>query len=604
MRDFLKQILATIIGLALFSAMSVGGLAALLFAVAFFPRDTAPEVENSSMLTLNLSQPISDGQSDEGNVLSEALSGNRSPQTLPLRTVLTTIERAAQDDRIAGIYLSGDVTSAGLGSGYATLREVRQALQKFRDAGKPIVAYDDTGWSERGYYLASVANTILLNPSGQLGINGFNFETTLYGGALQKYGIGVQPLRAGKFKSAVEPFVRSAISPENRVETQKLLADLWSEFLTTTAKSRKVTPQQLQKIADQQGILLPEQAQTAKLVDRLAYDDEVTAELHKITGEKDQDSFRQIDIEEYAEATVGDEKQQGDRIAVVYAEGNIVSGRGGPGTIGGDRLASTLRDIRQDDDIKAVVLRINSPGGSATASDLIAREVLLLKKEKPVVVSMGSYAASGGYQIATNANRIFASPTTVTGSIGVFGVLPNFQKIANANGITWDTVKTGRLADLDTIARPKTPEELRILQGVVNRLYDRFITLVSTSRSLPKQRVAEIAQGRVWSGAEAKRIGLVDEIGGIEDAIQAAAKEAKLGDDWQTEEYPRQRSFEERVLSQFSSRLLTHVLPPAETLTDPLSVKVQEIREDWDTLRSLNDPLGMYSRLPFTPMID
>jgi protease-4 len=604
MRDFLKQILATVVGLALFTAMSVGGLAALLFSVAFFSRDTAPDIESGTMLTFNLSQPISDGQGDEGNVLSEAISGNRSPQTMPLRTVLTTLERAAKDERIAGLYLSGNISSAGLGSGYATLREIRQALQEFRDAGKPIVAYDDTGWSERGYYLASVADQIFLNPSGQLEINGFNFETTLYGGALQKYGIGVQPLRVGKYKSAVEPFVRTSISPENRAETQKLLADLWNEFLTTTAQSRKVTPQQLQTIADQQGILLPEQAQAAKLVDRLAYDDEVLTELQKITDEPEEDSFRQIDIEDYAEATAGKDRQQGDQIAIVYAEGNIVSGRGGAGTIGGDRLASTLRQVRQDEDIKAVVLRINSPGGSATASDLIAREVLLLKKEKPVIVSMGSYAASGGYQIAANANQIFASPTTITGSIGVFGVLPNFQRLANANGITWDTVKTGRLADLDTISRPKNPEELRILQGVANRLYDRFLTMVSTSRSMPKQRVEEIAQGRVWSGAEAARIGLVDEIGGIEDAIQAAAKEAKLGDTWQIEEYPRQRSFEERILSQFTSRILTEVLPPAETLTDPLSVKVQQIREDWETLRSLNDPLGMYSRLPFTPLID
>ncbi|WP_088893247.1 signal peptide peptidase SppA [Leptolyngbya ohadii] len=604
MRDFLKQILATVVGLTLFTAMSVGGLTALLFAVAFFSRDAAPEVAKDSILKLNLSQPISDGQQDEGNVLSEAISGNRSPQTVPLRTVLTTIEQAAQDDRIAGIYLSGDIPAVGLDSGYATLREVRQALQKFRDAGKPIVAYDDTGWSERGYYLASVASTILLNPSGQLEINGFNAETTLYGAALQKYGIGVQPLRAGKFKSAVEPFVRSAISPENRSETQSLLADLWSEFLTTTAKSRKVTPQQLQTIADRQGILLPEQAQSAKLVDRLAYDDEVTAELRKITKESEGDSFRQIDIDEYAEATAGNERQSGERIALVYAEGSIVSGRGGAGTIGGDRLSSTLRDIRQDEDIKAVVLRINSPGGSATASDLIAREVKLLRDKKPVIVSMGSYAASGGYQIATNANQIFASPTTVTGSIGVFGVLPNFQKIANTNGITWDSVKTGRFADLDTIARPKTPEELRVLQGVVNRLYDRFITLVADTRSIPKQKVAEIAQGRVWSGADAKQVGLVDEIGGIEDAIQAAAKAAKLGENWQVEEYPRRRSFEEQILSQFSSQILSSVLPPTETLTDPLSVKVQQIREDWDTLRSLNDPLGMYSRLPFTPTID
>lgn len=599
MPNFLKQVLATVVGLFLFTALSVAGLTTLLFSLAFLSRESAPEVAKDSLLTLDLSEPISDGRGERGDVISEVISGAPPTRSIALRTVLEAIERGATDDRIAGLYLHGNLSLEGLGSGYATLQEVRQALQKFRDAGKPIFAYDTTGWSERDYYLTSVANKILLNPAGQLEINGLSSETTFFTGALQKYGIGVQPIRAGKYKSAVEPFTRTSRSPESEEETQALLKDLWNEFVSTAAKSRNLTPRQLQAIADTKGILLPEQAQSAKLIDQLAYEDEVIAELQKVTGEKDNDSFRQISVDEYAEIVAEKDRRSGDRIAVIYAEGNIVSGRGGVGTIGGDSLAKLLKDLRQDDDIKAVVLRVNSPGGSATASDLIAREVLLTKKEKPVIVSMGSYAASGGYQISANANRIFAAPTTITGSIGVFGLLPNFQKIASTNGITWDTVKTGRFADINTISRPKNPQELTILQSSVNRIYNRFLSLVSTSRSIPRTRVAEIAQGRVWSGIEAKKIGLVDEIGGLEDAIQAAAKAASLGDKWQLDEYPRPRSFEERLFSRFFSQYL-----PQATANDPLSQEIQQIREDWETLRSMNDPLGLYSRLPFNPRIE
>ncbi|HEY9696477.1 MAG TPA: signal peptide peptidase SppA [Trichocoleus sp.] len=601
MRNFLKQALATVVGLFLFTTLSIAGLTTLIFALAFLSRDSAPQVEKGSLLTIDLSEPITDGRTESGDVITEAISGNSPTRSITLRAVLHALEQGATDDRIAGLYLHGNLGAAGLSSGYATLREVRQALQKFRDSGKPIFAYDTTGWSERDYYLTSIANTILLNPTGQLEMNGLSSETTFFTGALQKYGIGVQPIRAGKYKSAVEPFTRSSRSPESQQETQALLKDIWSEFLTTVAKSRNVTPSQLQTIADTKGILLPEQAQAAKLVDKLAYEDEVTAELKKVAGESDEsdDSFRQISADDYAEIVDAREKQSGERIAVVYAEGSIVSGRGGGGSIGGDSLAGLLKNLRQDDDIKAVVLRVNSPGGSATASDLIAREVLLTKKEKPIVVSMGSYAASGGYQISANASRIFASPTTITGSIGVFGLLPNFQKIASTNGITWDTVKTGRLADIDTLSRPKNPQELTILQGSVNRIYDRFLSLVSTSRSIPKPRVAEIAQGRVWSGIEAKKIGLVDEMGGLEDAIQAAAKAANLGEKWQLEEYPKARSLEERLFSRFFSQYL----PQTTIAIDPLTQELQQFREDWETLRSMNDPLGLYSRLPFNPRI-
>jgi protease-4 len=602
MRDFLKQTFATLAGIFLFLTLSAAGLMTLLIAITAASREASSRVEPDSILTIDLAQEITDASSanNPGDVIGQALAGNSPRNPIALRTVLETLERAAKDDRIAGVYLSGNINAVGLGSGLATLQEVRQALQKFRESGKPILAYDTVGWTEREYYLTSVADQIFLNPTAALELNGFSMETTFFGGALQKYGVGVQPIRAGKYKSAIEPFTRSTNSPEAREETQKLLSDLWAEFLAATAKSRSLTPQQLQTIADRQGLLLPDQAQAAKLIDKVVHEDEILAELQGLTGEsKDDDSFRQISLPDYARVVELTARRPYSpyKVAIVYAEGEIVSGRGATGSIGGETLTELLRELRQDDDVKAVVLRVNSPGGSATASSLIAREVMLTKQEKPVVVSMGSYAASGGYQISSYANRIFAAPNTVTGSIGVYGILTNVKTLANNNGITWDVVKTGRLADSSTIARPKTSEELAISQRVVDRLYDQFLALVAESRPISSTKVAEIAQGRVWSGMSAKGLGLIDELGGLEAAIQAAVEMAELGDDWQLSEYPQTNRFEARLFRRLFSQTET------ATIRDPLTAELQKLQSELKTLQLMNDPLGAYSRLPFNPWI-
>jgi protease-4 len=603
MRDFLKQTFATLTGIFLFLTLSVTGLTVLLIAITAASREASSRVEQDSILTIDLAQEITDSSltTNPGEVIGQALSGSSPRNAIALRTVLETLEHAAKDDRIAGIYLSGNINPTGLGSGLATLQEVRQALEKFRESGKPILAYDTTGWSEREYYLTSVADQVLLNPTAALEFNGFSVETTFFAGALQKYGVGVQPIRAGKYKSAVEPFTRTENSPEAQEETQKLLSDLWNNFLTTTAKSRNLKPQQLQTIADQQGLLMPDQAQAAKLIDKVVHEDEVLAELQDLTGEpKDTDTFRQISISDYARTVelTARRPYSPNKVALVYAEGEIVSGKGTPGNIGGDTLAEQLRELRLDDDVKAIVLRVNSPGGSATASARIAREVMLTKQKKPVIVSMGSYAASGGYQISTYASKIFAAPDTITGSIGVFGLLPNVKNLANKNGITWDVVKTGRFADSTSIARPKTPEELAISQRVVDRLYDQFLAIVAESRPIPSQKVAAVAQGRVWSGTSAKSLGLVDELGGLEAAVQSAVDAAKLGDDWELEEYPQGSSFEARLLR----RLFSH--SQQDTARDPLTVELQKLQADFKILQLMNDPLGAYSRLPFNPRID
>jgi protease-4 len=598
MRDFLKQTFATLSGIFLFLILSAAGLTALLVAITAASREASSRVEQDSILTLDLSQEITDANAttNPSEVIGQALSGNSPRNTIALRTVLESIEHAAKDDRIAGIYLSGNINGSGTGSGLATLQEVRQALQKFRESGKPILAYDSVSWTEKEYYLASVADQIFLDPNATLEMNGFSLETTFFGGAFEKYGVGVQPIRAGKYKSAIEQYTRTANSPEAREESQKLLNDLWNDFLGSTAKSRNLKPQQLQTLADQQGILLPNEAQSAKLIDRVAPEDEVITELQDLTGEaKTSDAFRQVSMSDYARAVelTTPHPYSRNKVAVIYAEGEIVSGTGGVGNIGGDSLSSLLRELRLDDSVKAVVMRVNSPGGSATASAQIAREVMLTKQKKPFIVSMGSYAASGGYQISTYASRIFAAPNTITGSIGVFGLLPNIKGLANKYGVTWDVVKTGRFADSDSIARPKTPEELTILQRMVDQRYDKFLAIVAESRPISSQKVAEIAQGRVWSGLSAKTLGLVDQLGGLEAAIQAAVDAAKLGNDWQIEEYPQSSSLE--------ARLFRKVLSGQQTsLPDAFSTQMQKFQSDLKVLQSMNDPQGLYSRLPFS----
>ncbi|MEB3359680.1 MAG: signal peptide peptidase SppA [Synechococcales bacterium] len=607
MRDFLKYVLASVVGLIVFTTLGIGAITLLLLSVAIASRDTDPAVADQSILVFDLSTEITDSQpsATASDVIGEALLGATSPDTIALRTVLEAIDAARTDERIVGLYLTGNINAAGFGSGFATLREVRQAIEDFKESGKPVIAYD-LAFNERDYYLISAADTVILNPTGLLELNGFSAESLFFGEALDKFGIGVSAIRAGAYKSAVEPFTRSDRSPEEREQTLQLLNVFWQDFLSTVATARDLTPSQLQTLADTTALILPETALTSGLIDQVGYFDEVLPQLRALTTEaadENRESFRQIDLPSYGQTVLEDDPGGFDdapQIAVVYAEGNIVSGMGGLGQIGGDRFAEIFREIRLDEDIKAVVLRINSPGGSDSASKIMAREIKLTQAEKPVIVSMGSVAASGGYLIATYSDRIYAQPTTITGSIGVFGLFPNFQELANRNGVTWDIVKTGRYADLGTVSRPPTPEEAAIAQRFVDQIYDDFLTRVAESRSISRQQVAEIAEGRVWAGSTAQEIGLVDEIGGLEVAIEAAAAAAELGDNWSLQEYPQARRFDEELLRDlFGTQLMRTIAP-----LDPLSTELHRVRQELETLRSLNDPRGIYSRLPFDLWVD
>jgi protease-4 len=433
---------------------------------------------------------------------------------------------------------------------------------------------------------------------------GLASEPVFFAGAFEKYGIGVQVTRVGKYKSYVEPFVRKEMSPENREEVQKLLDDIWGSLVGDIAKSRGITPSAVQATVDAEGLIRPEAAKAGKLVDRIAYRDELLDELKAKTGRRDsKESFKQIALASYARAAgerptsalSGLTMGRSGRIALVYAEGSIVDGDGEPGEIGGDKFSRELRSLRQDDTIKAIVLRVNSPGGSASASEVIQRELRLARKVKPVIVSMGSYAASGGYWISTYGDRIFAEPTTITGSIGVFGIQFDVKKLANDFGVTFDSVTTGKFAGSLTITRPKTDEELAVLQRMVDWIYEQFTAKVADSRHLKLDFVKEIAQGRVWSGTEAQKLGLVDEIGGLDAAVKYAAEKAGLGTNYRVVEYPRKKELAE-VISEYLGKISPNSGARGNTgLVGQITARLQD---ELKVLQAFNDPQGVYARMP------
>jgi protease-4 len=605
MNNFIKQTLASLIGnllgLTIFSGLSTVGFLLILIAVAS-SQNSGPTVKDKSVLVFDLSMKITDSEPNSDELLQKTLS-RTNVNSITLRKVVETLDKAGRDQRIVGIYING--SNANSEVGYASLREMRQALEKFRKTGKKIIAYS-TDWNEREYYLSSVANQIVVNPMGAMEMDGLSSQPMFLAGALQKYGIGVQIVRVGKFKGAVEPLILDKLSPENREQTQKLLDDIWGEWRRAVGKSRNIQPQKLQAIANNQPILEAAAAQTNGLVDKTAYQDQVFTELKKLTGQEEKDqTLTKISLGDYAEVP-GESVDSDQKIAVVYAEGEIVNGSGNDGEIGGDRFAKIFTKIRENSQIKAVVLRINSPGGSATAAEIMQREIKLTRQIKPVIVSMGDVAASGGYWIASDSNRIFAEPNTITGSIGVFGVLFNGQKLGNNNGITWDTVKTSEYADQQTISRPKSAQELEVYQRSVDRIYNLFLQKVSQGRKLSTAKVAEIAQGRVWSGTAAKQIGLVDEIGGLNVAIEYAAKQAKLGNNWELQEYPQVGSWVERFFGKKldETKAKLGIEKTEIKSNNPLINELGKFQQEIKILQTMNDPQGIYTRLPVNLKIE
>lgn len=589
MKKFLQQTFASFIGslagLFFFFALSGGGL--FIFFLALFLSNNTPKIENQSALVFNLNTQISDAQAD--NSLSSLINSENTP-TLTLRDITTAINQASDDDRITVLYLDG--SKGNITTGYASLTEIRTALENFKAKGKKIIAYN-VSQGEKDYYLTSIADEINLNPMGGMEMNGFASSQLFFASGLEKYGIGLQVTRVGKFKSAVEPFTRNDFSPESKIQTTELLDDLWDSYLENIVKNRPLKTGAINNIADNKGLLQAQEAKDLKLVDQLIYQDEIIDKLKVITNSKDQDSFRQISIKDYlsAQETV----TQTNKIAILYVEGSIVDGQGRISEVGSTRFVDEIRKIRNNKDVKAVVVRINSPGGSAVASELILRELQLTAKEKPLVISMGDVAASGGYWIATAGEKIFASNQTITGSIGVFGLLFNVKDITQKNGISNDVVKTNNFADLSNTFRPKTEAELGIIQQNVDHIYELFLERVSQSRKLPVSKVAEIAQGRVWSGKSALKIGLIDQIGGLDSALEYLNEKLQLKNNYQVVSYPETRTWEVELLERLNNSKIAGNSPDKQTLAH----LIWQLNTELSLQEILANPHQIYSILPY-----
>ena len=625
MKSFFQIVFGTLFALILFTVVVVLLCIGIVVGLARLGSKQEPKIEQGSYLVVDLSVNLTDTPPpSEGSQFVSNLLGRGDATAVSLRPLLDAIHAAGRDPRIAGIFLSGSFEPAEYGSGFAALKEVREALTAFHATSKkPVVAYL-VAPSMRDYYLASAADTIYLNPYGEMEIPGMATEPMFLKGALDKYGIGVQVTRVGKYKSAVEPLITDHMSPENREQTQKLLDDVWGQFKDGVAASRGTTVDAIQALVDKDGIISAADAKANRLITDTAYLPDVIENLRKQAGSDpmaDTHTFKQVSLATYIKQKVGKPEpadtlmntagmgSKGPRLAIVYAEGDIVDGDSeASGSVAGDRFARELRHLRQDPGVKAILLRVNSPGGSGLASEVIQRELVLTRQAgKPVVVSMGTVAASGGYYISTAADRVFAEPNTITGSIGVFGILPNIKKLANDNGVTFDEVKTGRFAALNTAARPKTPEELAVIQGFVDDFYGKFVHRVAEGRNLKPEAVQEIAQGRVWSGEEAIKIGLVDELGGLEKALAYAKSKAGLPADAKVVEYPAPKELAEQLAQMFSgekqpmaeSQLAQTLHLETGGSRGPLTKPLRQVEDQLRLLGHLNDPNGTYARLPF-----
>jgi len=505
-----------------------------------------------------------------------------------LNDIIENLKKAKDDKNIRGIYLEISNPIAG----FATLEEVRNALLDFKSSGKFIYAYSEV-YSQKAYYLATTANKLYLNPQGGMEIKGLSSQIMFFKKMLDKLDMEVQIFRHGKFKSAIEPFMLDKMSDANRTQVETYLGSLWNHMVDGIAKNRKITSKEINDMANNLSIRSPEDAVKYKLVDALKYEDEVFSDIKKNISLSETDKINFVSLNKYSGA-IKETKLSKDKIAVIYAVGEIESGEGDDEKIGSVRIAKAIRDARLDKNVKAIVLRVNSPGGSALASDVIWRETVLAQKAKPFIVSMGDVAASGGYYISCAADRIFAQPNTITGSIGVFGMIPNAQKaLSEKLGITIDTVNTNKHSDVGTILRGVSSYEFEYVQQSVEHIYDVFITKVAAGRKTSKNNIDSVGQGRVWSGADAIKINLVDELGGINDAIAYAAKQAKISD-YKLQLLPKQKDPLQELLGNTKDEM------EARAMKTNLGEQYKYVKQ----VKNVLQLKGVQARLPYEMIIE
>lgn len=539
---FLGNVLATVIGLFVFCLVFFFGII-IIGAIAGGNEDTV-KVEENAVIELDLSKVSLDYAGKTSYKDFNYFEADHDGVT----DILNAIEVAKNDDKIKGISILNNQSQLGL----AQMKSVRDKLEEFKKTGKFVYAYANY-YSQGEYYLNSVANKVYLNPVGEVDFKGLSAEILYLKELQEKSGVKFEVIRHGKYKSAVEPYLAQEMSPENREQMTVLLQSIWNTIVTDIAKSRKLTVAQLDAIANTLGARTPELAIANKLVDQIAYEDEYHNAIRTILKVDKKEKYNSISITDYAKtaALTVDDYSKDDIIAVIYAQGEIMSGEGDVNVIGEGSIKRSLEEARNDDDVKAIVLRVNSPGGNALTSELIWREIEITKKVKPVVVSMGNYAASGGYYIAANANRIFAEPNTITGSIGVFGMLPNMNQLGKNIGINAEQVKTHTNASGYSIFEPMDENFKGYVLESIEKTYATFLKRVAEGRNMSTAQVDAMAQGRVWTGMDAKKLGLVDEIGGLEAAIKYAAKLGKTTN-YRTENFPEYEKNFEDFLSNFT----------------------------------------------------
>ena len=598
-----------------FRRMAVLLVSAFLFAIlslvifSFFAGSLfSPKVENikkDSFLVVDLTMNLTDRPADVSfeDLTRQALAEEEMIPTYHLREVVEAIEAASKDKKLKGIFVTGGFVPSGYGCGYETILEFTRALETFKQSGKKIIGYLHSP-SQLDYLVYSICDELIMDPAGTMLLPGLASEQLFWGDTLKKYGVGVQVVRTGRYKGAVEPFTENKFSKQNRAQVQNLLDRRWKHYLQTLATARSVRWQDLNSTLSKKFLWRPKNAVAEKLVDRIDDFGGVIDRLIELGSEEEENNtFTQIDFGDYIERLRPNplEQEEGNdpKIAIVYVEGAIVDGWGDDGTsVGGDEIARRIRKIRKNkDDYKAVVLRINSPGGSVSGSEAILFELIRTREAGlPVVVSMGPVAASGGYWIATASDKILAGSQTITGSIGVFGILPNIKELASTYGLNWDRVKTNSSSDIFSVARPKTDKELEVIQEYVNLTYARFLELVGESRKLDVGEVGNLAEGRVWTGREAYEKGLVDRLGGLSQAVKEAVKLADFKGDYEIEEFPKIKTPADAIAELLEVREGGVSVSEDSMFNNPLFKKLSNASP---LLKSMNDPFGIYGILPW-----
>jgi len=584
MKQFFKFMLASMTGCLFTFIIIFIFLFILISSISSFSKKEVVVVSENTVLSLTFDQPIFDRTSNNPFENID-FATFKATNLIGLNDIIKNIRKAKTDNRIKGIYLDLSTIDAGI----ATVEEIRNALIDFKKSKKFIISYGEV-YTQKAYYLASVSDKIYMNPEGILDFKGLNAQVMFIKGALQKLEIEPQVIRHGKYKSAIEPLILDKMSDASKEQTLTFINSIWEVMIKNISESRNISITELNDIADSLKTQNPEDAVNCKLIDKLMYKDEVLSDLRYRLGIKENKKINMISLLKYKDVPENlKPKHSKNKIAVIFATGDIISGEGDERSIGSEKLSETIRDARNDSSIKAIVLRINSPGGSALASEVIWREVYLTSKIKPIVASMGDVAASGGYYIACAANKIIASPNTITGSIGVFGILPNMKGLFNNKlGITFDNVKTNKYADLGDISRPLNESEMLVIQNSIERIYKTFITHVADGRKMTIAQIDSIGQGRVWSGLDAKRIGLIDDFGGLDKAIVLAASFAKL-DNYKLIDLPKQKDPFSQIVEQLTGNVKINLI----------SNELGDGYKYYEYIKSLTKMSGVQARLPY-----